>query len=153
RNTDEAARISKAVILAAGRGTRLGALTHDRPKPMIPICGEPLLEHIVTGLRHAGISRFLFVVGYRAESIHAHFDHDKNIEYVEQNPPIGTGAALALAEQFAGGDPIIMSYGDILTDPEHYRSLIDAYRASPCAAVMGINPVEDPSAGAAVYLD
>jgi len=149
--------IHRSVILAAGRGTRLGDLTADRPKPMIPVRGIPVLEHIVVGLRDRGIDEFLLVVGYKAEAIRDHFGDGAGwgvrIECAEQNPPNGTGAALALAEGFAGGEPIIMSYGDILTDYAHYLSLASEFEPSPCAAVLGINPVDDPSAGAAVYLN
>lgn len=150
-----AAPIRKAIVIAAGRGTRLGALTADRPKPMIPVAGMPALERILSGLVSAELSEFLFVVGYRREAITSHFGDGSTwnvpIAYVDQPVPNGTGAALALSRDFAGGDPILMSYGDILTDPAHYRALMDDYEAAPCAAVLGINPVDDPAAGAAVY--
>lgn len=147
--------VRRAALLAAGRGTRLGNLTADCPKPMIPIRGRPVLEYIVMGLRAAGICEFLLVVGYRAEAVHAHFGDGSlwgvKIDYVMQEVPTGTGAAMALARDFAGEEPILASYGDILTDYAHYRALLAEYAAAPCAAVIGINPVEDPSAGGAVY--
>ncbi|HXG23381.1 MAG TPA: sugar phosphate nucleotidyltransferase, partial [Chthonomonadales bacterium] len=147
--------VHRAVLLAAGRGTRLGTLTTDRPKPMIPVRGRPVLEYIVVGLRAAGICEFLLVVGYRAEAIQAHFGDGSpwgvKIDYAMQEVPTGTGAAMALARDFAGEEPILASYGDILTDYTHYRALLAEYAAAPCAAVIGINPVEDPSAGGAVY--
>ena len=58
--------IEKAVVLAAGRGTRMRELTNDVPKPMIEVRGKPVLQHIVEGLRDAGIRDCLIVVGYRA---------------------------------------------------------------------------------------
>src|SRR5260370_37087279 len=66
-------RIDKAVLLAAGRGTRMRELTADLPKPMIEVRGKPVLQHIVEGLRDAGVRNFLVVVGYRADAVHNFF--------------------------------------------------------------------------------
>jgi dTDP-glucose pyrophosphorylase len=148
-------QVRRAVLLAAGRGTRLGARTLDCPKPMIPIDGKPVLEYILTGIHQAGIRAILLVIGYRAETIRSYFGDGSRwnveIDYVVQEEPNGTGAALALAREFANEEPILASYGDILTDYAHYRALLAEYAAAPCDAVIGINPMEDPSAGGAVY--
>ena len=61
--------IHKAVLLAAGKGTRMRELTNDLPKPMIAVRGKPILQHIVEGLAAAGVTYFLIVVGYRAEVV------------------------------------------------------------------------------------
>src|SRR5438128_682876 len=110
--------VRKAVILAAGRGTRLGALTANCPKPMIPVAGKPVLEWIVEGLRSAGLDEFLLVIGYRGDTIRNHFGHGlalgARISYVTQPAPNGTGAALALGREFASEEPILSAYGDIL---------------------------------------
>ena len=55
----------KAVILAAGKGTRMGDLTEETPKPMLPVEGRPILEHILTGLREAGIQEFCLITGWK----------------------------------------------------------------------------------------
>jgi dTDP-glucose pyrophosphorylase len=147
--------LQRAVLLAAGRGKRLGTLTADRPKPMVPVCDKPVLEHILLGMRAAGLTDFLFVVGYRAEIVAAHFSDgarwNVRITYTYQEVPKGTGAALAHGRDFAGNAPILVSYADILTDPAHYREMAVDYASAPCAALIGINPVDDPAAGAAVY--
>ena len=62
-------KINKAVILAAGRGTRMRELTAELPKPMIEVRGKPVLQYIVEGLRNAGIGDLLLVVGYRADAV------------------------------------------------------------------------------------
>jgi len=102
--------IHKSEILAAGRGTRLGALTADRPKPMIPVRGIPVLEHIVVGLRESGIDAFLLVVGYKAEAIRDHFGDGEawgvRIEYAEQSPQMGIGRNLRWA---AGQDILLLA--------------------------------------------
>ena len=59
----------KAVILAAGKGTRMGELTHEVPKPMLKVHGKPILEHIILGLVGAAIRDIFIVIGYRAETI------------------------------------------------------------------------------------
>src|SRR5207302_463324 len=66
-------KIDKAVLLAAGRGTRMRELTADLPKPMMEVRGKPVLQHIVEGLRDAGVRRFLIIVGYRAEAVQNFF--------------------------------------------------------------------------------
>ena len=66
-------KIEKAVLLAAGRGTRMRELTADLPKPMIEVRGKPVLHHIIEGLRDAGIRQFLVIVGYRADVVRAYF--------------------------------------------------------------------------------
>ncbi|MDP6460040.1 MAG: sugar phosphate nucleotidyltransferase, partial [Candidatus Hydrothermarchaeota archaeon] len=63
----------KAVILAAGKGTRLEPLTNTMPKCMLPLAGKPILEHIVLAMRGAGITDIVMVVGYRSEDIMTYF--------------------------------------------------------------------------------
>ncbi|PYJ51422.1 MAG: nucleotidyl transferase, partial [Verrucomicrobia bacterium] len=67
------ARIDKAVLLAAGRGTRMREMTTDLPKPMLEVRGKPVLQHIVEGLRDAGVRGFLIIVGYRADTVQNFF--------------------------------------------------------------------------------
>jgi len=150
--------IERAIILAAGRGTRLGVLTANRPKPMVPLCGKPILERITIGLHNTGVREFLFVIGYRGDAIREYFGDGRrwgvNIEYVDQPNPNGTGAALLLGKEWANRtpeSPVFVSYGDIYTDPNHYSAIREEFFSATCAAVIGINPVDDPSAGAAVY--
>ncbi len=120
---------TKAVILAAGRGARMKELTDELPKPMVRVKGVPILESIVRGLVANGIERILVVVGWRKEVIVDHFgdgaDYGCAIEYVEQVVQDGTGRVVELAKDFAGDDPFILSYGDILVPPASYAPLAD----------------------------
>ena len=147
--------VTKAVILAAGRGTRLGAITANRPKPMVPVQGKPVLEHILKGLIAEGIREFLLVVGYKGEAIREYCADGSrwgvNVQYVEQEQLNGTGGALRLGREFGGADNILSSYGDILTSYAHYRDLLAEFRRGGAFGVVGINFVDDPTAGAAVY--
>ena len=115
------------MLLAAGRGTRMRELTNELPKPMIQVRGKPILLHIVEGLKAAGIERFLIVVGYRADVVEDFFGEAQRfgtrIEYVTQVVQDGTGRVVDLARDFAGADPFVLSYGDILVNPANYRRL------------------------------
>jgi NDP-sugar pyrophosphorylase family protein len=146
--------VTKAVVLAAGRGVRMGELTRELPKPMVEVCGKPILRYIVEGLRDAGIAEILVVVGYRQEVVREHFSNGSafgvKITYVEQVTPDGTGKVVELARGFCGGDPFILSYGDILVDPSSYVPLS---RLGDAEMILTVRYTEDTSKGGAVYLN
>jgi NDP-sugar pyrophosphorylase family protein len=142
----------KAVVLAAGRGKRMGELTRDLPKPMIPVNGKPLLEHILDRLSAAGYRQVLLVTGYRAESIERHFaGYPLAVEFIRQNEPNGTARAAILAREFAGSDPFLLTFGDILTESDDYVGLMAGMQAEEVEGVIGVKYVPDPYQGAAVY--
>ncbi|SRR5579883_1369955 len=147
--------IEKAVILAAGRGTRMGEITASVPKPMLPVGGKPMLEHVLDRLAAAGVREFLIVVGYQHEMIEAHF---RNwllpVELRLQNPVNGTAPALLLARDFVNGSPFLLTFGDIICDPVAYLAcsrILDDHPAT--AAVLGVRDTDDPWRGAAVYVE
>src|SRR5690349_12595201 len=111
------APIRKAVILAAGRGTRMGVLTDRLPKPMLPIGPKPLLEHILDRLRKADIERVGIVIGYRGELIEQHFaEYPMPISWFRQTELTGTAPALGLTRAFTREDPFLLTFGDIWCD-------------------------------------
>src|SRR5579884_3179881 len=142
-----------AVILAAGRGTRMGEMTREMPKPMLPVQGKPLVEHIVERLAAADIGRFLVVVGYHHELIEEHFRKSRfTIEFRRQEPVNGTGSAALLAKDFIAGNPFLLTYGDILVEPDEYRRCISVLEENRnCTAAVAVKRVDDPWQGAAVY--
>ncbi|MBV9997637.1 MAG: nucleotidyltransferase family protein [Verrucomicrobia bacterium] len=146
--------ITRAVILAAGRGTRMRELTHEVPKPMVRVAGRPVLEHIVTGLASAGINQILVVVGYRKEVITDYFGNGSpfrvRIDYVEQVTQDGTGRVVALARAFAGSAPFLLSYGDILVNASFYPQLLQLDDAE---MLLSVRRSTDVSKGGAVYLN
>jgi dTDP-glucose pyrophosphorylase len=146
--------VTRAVILAAGRGTRMRELTHDVPKPMVRVAGRPILERIVAGLASAGLEKILMVVGYRKEVIMDHFGNGAQfrvrIDYVEQVAQDGTGRVVALARTFAGSTPFLLSYGDILVDPSFYPRLLELGDAE---MLLSVRRAADVSKGGAVYLN
>jgi UDP-N-acetylglucosamine diphosphorylase / glucose-1-phosphate thymidylyltransferase / UDP-N-acetylgalactosamine diphosphorylase / glucosamine-1-phosphate N-acetyltransferase / galactosamine-1-phosphate N-acetyltransferase len=149
------AKIDKAVLLAAGRGTRMRELTVDFPKPMIKVRGKPVLQHIVEGLRDAGVRRFLIIVGYHGETVRNSFGdgqrHNVDIEYATQTVQDGTGRVVNLARDFTGGSPFVLSYGDILIDKVNYKSLVDL--PDDWEASITVTRGEDVSKGGAVFVN
>src|SRR5216110_1991111 len=105
--------ITKALLLAAGRGTRMRELTHELPKPMLQVRGKPVLQHIVEGLRDAGLADFLIVVGWHAEIVRDFFADGSRLgvrmEYATQVVQDGTGKVVELAREFVGSSPFVLS--------------------------------------------
>jgi dTDP-glucose pyrophosphorylase len=147
--------ITKAVLLAAGRGTRMRGLTEALPKPMLEVRGKPMLQHIVEGLRDGGLTHFLLIVGWHAEAVRTFFgDGSKlgiSVEYATQTVPDGTGRAVELARPFITGDPFLLSYGDILVAPENYPRICAAL--AEVEAVVSVKGNEDVSHGGAVFVN
>jgi UDP-N-acetylglucosamine diphosphorylase / glucose-1-phosphate thymidylyltransferase / UDP-N-acetylgalactosamine diphosphorylase / glucosamine-1-phosphate N-acetyltransferase / galactosamine-1-phosphate N-acetyltransferase len=148
-------KIEKAVILAAGRGTRMRELTAELPKPMIDVRGKPVLQHIVEGLREAGIRVCLIVVGYRADAVQDFFGdgsrYNVAIQYKTQTVQDGTGRVVELAHDFVTGRPFILAYGDILVDPANYKRLVDL--SNDVDAMLTVTRGEDVSKGGAVFVN
>jgi NDP-sugar pyrophosphorylase family protein len=146
----------KAVILAAGKGTRMGELTSHLPKPMVQVEGKPVLEHIVEGLRdEAGVREFFIVTGWCGEVIRDHFGDGSHwgvrISFGEQKVQDGTGKAADPAREWVGSDRFILSYGDILLrPPTDYARLVAAFQED---GVIALKDGEDLTKGGAVVLD
>jgi len=148
-------KINQAVILAAGRGTRMRELTAVVPKPMIVVRGKPVLQHIIEGLRDAGVRELLVIVGYHAETVRNFFGdgsrHDVSIQYATQTVQDGTGRVVQLAKKFVGKSPFILSYGDILVDPVNYKRVADLPENT--AAIITVTRGEDVTKGGAVFVN
>jgi dTDP-glucose pyrophosphorylase len=148
-------KIDKAVILAAGRGTRMRELTAELPKPMIEVRGKPVLQHIIEGLRDAGVRQSLIVVGYRADAVRQFFGdgsrHNIRIQYTTQTVQDGTGRVVDLSRDFVEECPFILSYGDILVDPANYKRV--ANLPENVEAIVTVTRGEDVSKGGAVFVN
>lgn len=146
----------KAVLLAAGQGTRMRPLTLRRPKPLVPVAGRPIIEHIVGGLASAGVRDICLVVGYLGEQIVERLGDGRRLgarlSYVWQEQFGGTGAAVLRAEEFVGQDRFVLGWGDIIVPPSAYRGMVAMYERERPDAVLSVNYVDDPWEGAAVYV-
>ena len=147
--------VHRAVLLAAGKGTRLGALTAEFPKPLLDVGGRPIIVHILDGLLRAGVDEVTIVTGHAAEALEAELGNGAEsglrISYVRQTRLDGTAHALALARDAMGDESFFFGWGDIMVAPENYRNVVKASRLAD--AVIAVNDVDDPFAGGAVYVD
>src|SRR5262245_43948879 len=148
-------KIENAVILAAGRGTRMRELTAELPKPMIEVRGKPVLQHILEGLRNAGIRDCLIVVGYHADAVRDFFGdgsrYNVAIHYKTQTVQDGTGRVVELTHDFVTDRPFILAYGDILVDPANYKRVVDL--PDDVEALLTVTRCEDVSKGGAVFVN
>lgn len=130
-------------------------LTAELPKPMLQVRGKPVLQHIVEGLRPAGLTDFLIVVGWRGAVVKKFFadgsKFDVRIEYRTQTVQDGTGKVVELAKDFTGTDPFVLSYGDILIAPENYPRVCAALGGAE--AVVTVKRSDDVSQGGAVFVN
>lgn len=117
----------RAIILAAGEGTRMRPLTENRPKVMLPIANRPMLEHIIREAMLAGISEVTLVVGYKKEAVMSYFGDGSrlgvDIEYVVQDRQMGTGHAFGMAASSCSGRFIALN-GDVMVSAAHLRKLM-----------------------------
>ena len=147
----------KAVILAAGKGTRMRELTQELPKPMLRVHGRPILEHIIEGVKSAGITEFFIVTGWRAEVIEEYFGAGRrlgvSIQYGRQVVQDGTGKAPELAINFVGHDDFLLTYGDILVKPETYTEVLKRFREGPFAGVLTVTGSTDATTGGLMFFD
>ena len=123
----------QAVILAAGRGGRLGPLTEMRPKPMLPVANRPILESVVETVVAAGADEVVLVVGYRRDRIQDHFgdgdDWGVPVRYVVQDHQLGAAHALSLTESVVEG-PFLTLHGDRPVDGDLLARLVDRYETT-----------------------
>jgi dTDP-glucose pyrophosphorylase len=147
----------KAVILAAGKGTRMRELTEEIPKPMLKVQGKPILEHIIAGLVDTGIHDIFIVTGYQAETIEGYFkdgsEWNARIAYGRQLVQDGTGKAPELAKDFLGPSPFLLTYGDILVKPETYQQMIHRYNEDYFSGVVTVTASEDVTKGGLNFFD
>ncbi len=147
----------KAVILAAGRGARMGELTQDTPKPMLRVQGKPILEHILSGLVHAGFTSCCLVIGWKGEVIREYFGDGTSLglrlEYVEQEVADGTGRAPQLARSFVGTDPFLLSYGDILVRPDTYLQMVHRWNEDQASGLVTVTEGQDVTHGGLLLFD
>ncbi len=112
---------STAMVMAAGKGTRMRPLTDDRPKPLVPVAGRPLIDHVLDHLRAASVSRIVVNVHYLADQVEAHLaDHATDFEVVisdERAHLLETGGGLMQAKPLLGDDPFFcVNTDNIWTD-------------------------------------
>lgn len=116
-----------AVIMAGGKGTRLGALTKHVPKPMLPVAGRPILERLVLQLVGHGVRRIYLAINYLGQVIEEHFGDGTRfgcaIDYLRETEPLGSGGALSLLGDRENEHSIVVMNGDLVTELDVSRLL------------------------------
>ncbi len=134
-----------AVILAGGFGTRIRPLTDKIPKPLLPIKGKPILEHIIINLKKYGITNIVLLVHHMAEKIEDHFGDGSRlgvrITYSEEEEPLGTGGAIKLASS-SFTRPFLALNGDNLAD-FNYDEMWKVHAGNKADITIALFPVRD----------
>ena len=135
-----AARGNVMLLMAGGQGTRLRPQTETCPKPLLPVAGKPMLEHIIQRASAEGFRKFVIAVHYLGHMIEDYFGDGRRwsvaIDYIREEAPLGTAGALAKLSPLPG-DAIVVSNGDILTDVR-YGELLDFHARHGATATMAV---------------
>jgi NDP-sugar pyrophosphorylase family protein len=146
----------KAMILAAGKGTRLGDLGAAMPKPMLPLAGRPLLEWTLESLRRADIQDVVINLHHAAGVIPDHFGDGSafgvHIEYSFEAEILGTAGALRNARLMLAGARFLVVYGDTVVDWDP-RPMIEDHLGAAAAGTIVVAEVADPSRLGVVMFD
>lgn len=159
--------IRKAIIPAAGLGTRFLPATKAQPKEMLPIVDKPTLQYIIEEAVESGITEILIITGRNKKAIEDHFDKSVeleleleakqryelldevrrisnmvNIHYIRQKEPKGLGHAIYCARSFIGNEPFAVLLGDdiVHSNPPCLKQLIDCYEQKKCT-ILGVQQV------------
>jgi dTDP-glucose pyrophosphorylase len=134
-------RTNTMVIMAGGFGTRLRPYTQDRPKPMLPVAGKPMLEHIIERAHAEGFMNFIISLHYLGHMITDYFEGGAkwgvNIDYIHEEKPLGTAGALSLIDP-RPEDSILVTNGDVLTDIR-YGEMLDFHLSQHSQATMAVS--------------
>lgn len=133
-------RSNLMIIMAGGKGTRLRPHTESCPKPLVPVAGRPILEHIIERAKAEGFTRFVLTTHYLAHMIVERFGDGSSlgvqIEYVTEASPLGTAGALSLLPTMPAA-PFVVTNGDVITNIR-YGELLDFHSAQNASATMAV---------------
>jgi dTDP-glucose pyrophosphorylase len=132
------------VIMAGGMGTRLLPQTKECPKPLLPVAGKPILEHIIERAKAEGFFNFLIAIHHLGHLIEEYFGDGGrfgvSIEYLRENSPLGTAGALSLIDPFPNL-PLVVTNGDLITDV-HLAEILNFHEIQQASATMAIRTQE-----------
>ncbi len=138
----------KAIIMAGGEGKRLRPISGGTPKPLFPLLGRPMLDHILFLLRENGFGEAVVSLGYQAERIRAHLGDGSafglRVSCSEEVRPLGTAGGVRLAwQRFAAGEPVLVLSGDAACDLD-LRSLVRAHEERRPAVTIALHRSRSP---------
>lgn len=133
-------RSNLMVIMAGGMGTRLHPHTENCPKPLVPVAGKPMLEHIIERAKQEGFGHFVLAIHHLGQMIRDYFgdgkELDVKIEYLQEEAPLGTAGALELLSPVPDA-PFLVTNGDVITDIR-YGELLDFHVRHAATATMAV---------------
>lgn len=133
--------------MAGGEGSRLRPLTSRRPKPLAPVAGKPVMQHIIDLLRRHGITEIVATLHYLADEIEAYFDSGEafgvTMKYVVEDTPLGTAGAVKMAQELLADGAFLVISGDALTDMD-LSALIEHHRTAGNAVTIALQRVTNP---------
>jgi mannose-1-phosphate guanylyltransferase len=157
--TSQNMKISKAILLVGGKGTRLAPLTDSTPKPMLKVAGKPVTEHQIVKAREAGIREIVLATSYMADVFEPYFGDGSNlgmsITYAVEETPLGTGGAIANAARLLSlqeDESVLIFNGDVLSAHD-LNSQIELHLQSRADVTLYLTEVEDARAYGCVPLD
>ncbi len=130
----------KAMVLAAGLGTRLKPLTFEVPKPMVPVLDRPVMAHIVNLLQSQGFDELIANLHYYPDTIRDYFGDRLTYRYEEEL--LGTAGGVRNVADFFGEDPVVVISGDALTDLD-LNALVERHRSAGGIATLTVKKVPD----------
>lgn len=138
--TNAPSRSNLMVIMAGGMGTRLRPHTEDCPKPLLPIAGKPMLEHIIERAKLEGFTRFVLSIHYLGHMIEDYFGDGEHlqvqIDYLREESPLGTAGGLSFLNPLPD-EPFVVTNGDVITDIP-YGEFLDFHVRQNASATMAI---------------
>ncbi len=137
-----------AVVVAGGRGERMGAAAKDVPKPMLPFNGKPLLEHLLLWLKKSGFASAHLCLGYKAETVVSYFGKGEGVGldlryHLEQEPRGTAGSVKDAAKDIPGAGDLLVVYGDLFVDMDCAR-ILKFHAAHKAAATLAVIPTDHP---------
>src|SRR5580704_15719411 len=175
------AKVSKAIIAAAGFGTRFLPQTKAMPKEMLPLVDKPIIQQIVEELASAGITDIVIVTGYHKRTIEDHFDHTSadlranleqagktelleatrrisnlaNFAYIRQKGPYGTGTPIINAAHLIGNEPFIYTFADdfVKAEPSRFAQMLAVYEERGGSVITAIRRGGDEDYKRYGYID
>jgi len=137
----------KAVVMAGGEGSRLRPMTANLPKPLLPVCNRPVMEHVLRLLRRHGVTDTVVTLQFLASLVRNYFgDGDElgmTLQYATEQRPLGTAGSVKNAETALRDDTFLVLSGDALTDAD-LGGMLEFHRASGALVTVGLKSVPDP---------
>lgn len=140
-------KITKAIVLVGGEGTRLRPFTYELPKALLPVQGKPMVLHVLELLKSHGVTEIILAIGYKGDQIKEYFGNGHkfglNIKYVNEKTPLGTAGPLRLAKKYLN-DTFFIVWGDILSQID-LTDFAQFHKSHNGLATVALTTVADPS--------